>query len=184
MKRVVDERRAAKANSQFFVEKQTQFFLVIRVKGIRKVSPKEKKILRLFRLRQIGNAVFIRNNKATMNMLRRIEPWVTYGAPSRRVVRNLVYKRGFGTLNKQRIPLTSNAIVAEGLSKHGIKCMEDLVHEIWTLGENFKAVTNFLWPFKLNAPRGGFKAKRHAYLNNGTVGPRGEFINNLADRML
>ena len=71
--------------------------------------------MRLFRLRQIGNAVFIRNNKATMNMLRRCEPWVTYGAPSRRVLRNLIYKRGHGTLNKQRIPLTSNAIIEAGL---------------------------------------------------------------------
>ena len=116
--------------------------------------------MRLFRLRQIGNAVFIRNNKATMNMLRRIEPWVTYGAPSRRVVKNLLYKRGFGTVDKQRIPLTSNQIIAQSLGKLNIKCMEDLVHEIWTLGENFKQATNFLWPFKLNAPRGGFKKKR------------------------
>ena len=34
-----------------------------------------------------------------MNMLRRIEPWVAYGAPSRRVIKNLIYKRGFGKIN-------------------------------------------------------------------------------------
>ena len=157
---------------------------MIRIKGIRKVAPKEKKIMRLFRLKQIGNAVFIRNNKATMNMIRRIEPWVAYGLPSRRVVKNLVYKRGFGSLNKQRIPLTSNQIIEQGLGKVGIRCIEDLVHEIYTMGDNFKAATNFLWPFHLNAPRGGFKPKRFSYLNGGSHGPRGEFINDLADRML
>ena len=119
-----------------------------------------------------------------MNMLRRIEPWVTYGRPSRRIVRNLIYKRGFGTVNKQRIPLTSNTIVENSLGQYNIRCLEDLVHEIWTLGAHFKEANNFLWPFKLNAPRKGFKAKRHSYLNGGTVGPRGEFINELADRML
>lgn len=117
-------------------------------------------------------------------MIRRIEPWVAYGAPSRRVVKNLVYKRGYGKINTQRIPLTSNEIVETGLGALGIKCMEDIVHEIFTLGDNFKKVTNFLWPFHLNAPRGGFKAKRFSYLNGGSHGPRGEFINELADRML
>ena len=95
-----------------------------------------------------------------MNMLRRVEPWCTYGRPSRRVVRNLLYKRGHGIINKQRIPLSSNAIVEAGLGEVGVKCMEDLVNEIWTMGPNFKRVNNFLWPMKLNAPRGGFKKKR------------------------
>ena len=43
--------------------------------------------MRLFRLIQIGNAVLIRNNKATMNMLRRVEPWITYGAPTRKTIK-------------------------------------------------------------------------------------------------
>lgn len=28
--------------------------------------------------------------------------------------------------------------------------MEDIIHEIFTVGPNFKEVNNFLWPFKLN----------------------------------
>ena len=99
----------------------------MRIKGIRKVPPKEKKIMRLFRLRQIGNAVFVRNNKASLNMLRRVEPWVTYGAPSRRTVKNLVYKRGFVNLNKQRIPISTNKVIEMGLGKYGVKCVEDLI---------------------------------------------------------
>jgi large subunit ribosomal protein L7e len=85
--------------------------LVVRIKGINKVAPKPKKILQLFRLTQIGTAVFIKNNKATMNMLRVIEPWVTYGAPSRKTVKALIYKRGYGKINRQRIPLSSNEVV-------------------------------------------------------------------------
>ena len=52
---------------------------VIRIKGINHIRPQVKKILRLFRLRQLNNGVFIKVNKATMNMLKRIEPYVVYG---------------------------------------------------------------------------------------------------------
>ena len=39
------------------------------------VSSKVKKVLQLFRLRQINNGVFIRLNKATINMLRISGEW-------------------------------------------------------------------------------------------------------------
>lgn len=54
-------------------------FLVVRTKGINAVPPREKKILQLFRLRQIHNAVFVRRNLATENLLRKIEPYITFG---------------------------------------------------------------------------------------------------------
>jgi len=78
-RRLVEARRNANANGEMFVEGQPKVLLVIRVKGINKVAPKQKLILRLLRLRQIHNAVFVRVNKATLNMLQRIQPYVTYG---------------------------------------------------------------------------------------------------------
>lgn len=47
--------------------------------SINGVSPKVRKILQLFRLLQIHNGVFIKLNKATMNMLRVVQPYVAYG---------------------------------------------------------------------------------------------------------
>lgn len=44
-------------------------------------------------------------------MLRRVEPYVTYSYPNLKSVKELVYKRGFGKLNHQRISLTDNSIV-------------------------------------------------------------------------
>jgi large subunit ribosomal protein L7e len=58
--------------------------------------------------------------------------------------------------------------------------VEDIIHEIYTVGPNFKQaamavshrtflklrlccsgkVSNFLWPFKLSSPKGGFINKR------------------------
>ena len=180
----INLKREAKLAGSIYVPNAPKFFLVIRTKGINEIAPKEKKILQLFRLRQIHNAVFLRNTKATMNMLRRIEPWVTYGYPSHSTIKSLIYKRGFAKLNKQRIPLTSNLIIEEGLKETGIKCVEDLINEIWTCGKHFKEANNFIWPFKLNPPRRGLGDKRKAYLDNGSFGPRDEFINEFARRMI
>lgn len=68
----------------------------IRIKGINKLAPKPRMILQLFRLRQLHNGVFIRVNKATMQMLQAVQPFVTYGYPSLSTIRKLIYKRGYG----------------------------------------------------------------------------------------
>ena len=183
-KTVIKAKRDAKAASSIYVPDQPKFFLVIRTKGLNKVPPKEKKILQLFRLRQLHNAVFIRNNKATLTMLRRIEPYVTYGNPSRSIVKQMIYKRGYAKLNAQRIPLSSNVIVEEGLGKFGIKCVEDLINEILTVGPHFKEANNFLWPFKLTSPKGGMEVKRQPFLNGGVFGPREELISSFALKMI
>jgi large subunit ribosomal protein L7e len=47
--------------------------------SINGVDPKTRKILQLLRLRQIHNGTFVRLNKATIKMLRLVEPYVAYG---------------------------------------------------------------------------------------------------------
>jgi len=73
---------------------------VVRIRGINKLHPDVKKIMRLLRLRQLHNGVFVKLNKATINMLRRVEPYITYGYLTRETVSKLIYKRGFGKVNK------------------------------------------------------------------------------------
>jgi large subunit ribosomal protein L7e len=76
-----------------------------------------------------------------MNMLHRVEPYVTYGYvrfllidlkamvrfifsntraffclfryPNLKSVRELIYKRGYGKLDRQRTPLTDNSIIEQ-----------------------------------------------------------------------
>jgi len=183
---LVANRRAAKANGGFYVPPEPKVALVIRIRGIIGVSPKAKKVMQLFRLRQIHNATFVRMNEATIRMLRLIEPYVTYGYPTKATIEKLVWKRGFGKLNGQRIPIAANDVIEEGLGKCGIKCSADLIHELVTVGPNFKQANNFLWPFKLNSPNGGFsrKTKLLHFLEGGEAGARGEEINKLVKRML
>merc|ERR1719282_939616 len=183
----IASRRQAKAQGGFFVPAEPKLCLVIRIRGIIGVSPKAKKVMQLFRLRQLHNATFVKLNEATIRMLRLIEPYVTYGYPTRATVQKLVYKRGFGKINKQRIPIATNAVIAEGLAEStGIECTADLINEIYTVGPNFKKANNFLWPFKLSNPKGGFSSKTKLlhFMEGGEAGARGEEINKLVAKMI
>merc|ERR1712167_481907 len=103
-----------------YVEGEPKVALIIRIRGIRKLAPKPKKILQLFRLRQLHNAVFVKLNKATWNMIKMIEPFITYGYPSRQTISKLIYKRGHGKVNHSRLVLSDNSIIAGELGSHGI----------------------------------------------------------------
>jgi len=184
-KKLVDLRREAKLGGNFFVEPEAKLLFVTRIVGIIKLSPKPRKVLQLLRLKQLHNGVFLKVNKPILQMLKLVQPYVTYGYPSLKTVKELVYKRGFAKVNKQRIPLSDNKVISERLGEKGLHGMEDLIHEIYTVGPHFKQAANFLWPFKLSAPRGGFKCKRHGYceMKGGDWGNREEEINELISRM-
>lgn len=117
-------------------------------------------------------------------MLKIVEPFIAYGYPNLKAVRELIYKRGNGKINKQRIPLTDNAIIEENLGTYGIVCIEDLIHEIYTVGPNFKQAANFLWPFKLSNPTGGFRPRKFKhFVEGGDLGNRETHINALIHSM-
>ncbi|PLW07206.1 hypothetical protein PCANC_06815 [Puccinia coronata f. sp. avenae] len=177
-------RRAAKASGDFFVPSEAKVYFVIRLRGINEIAPKPRKILQLLRLLQINNGVFIKVTRATTQMLQLVEPYVTYGEPNLKTVRELIYKRGYGKINKQRIPLDNNAIIEQHLGKYGIISIEDIVHEIITVGPNFKQVNNFLYPFHLSNPTSGFRARKFtAFVEGGDAGKREHYINQLVRNM-
>lgn len=117
-------------------------------------------------------------------MLKIVEPFIAYGYPNLKSVRELIYKRGYGKIDKQRIPLTDNELIEKHLGQHGIVCMEDLIHEIYTVGPNFKQASNFLWPVKLSNPTGGFRTRKFKhFVEGGDLGNREDHINRLIRNM-
>ncbi|KAF3492248.1 60S ribosomal protein L7 [Arthroderma uncinatum] len=176
--------RLSKQEGSVYVPAQPKLVFVVRIKGINKIAPKPRKILQLLRLLQINNGVFVKLTKATSEMLTIVDPYISYGYPNLKSVRELVYKRGYGKINKQRIALTDNQLIEENLGKYGIVCMEDLIHEIYTVGPNFKQASNFLWPFKLSNPTGGFRTRKFKhFIEGGDTGNREENINALIKQM-
>merc|ERR1712083_820497 len=110
-------RRMAKRDGNFYVPAEAKLAFVIRIRGINQVSPKVKKALQLLRLRQINNGVFVKLNKSTLNMLRLVEPFIAWGYPNLKTVRELMLKRGYAKVNHQRIPITDNQIIEDSLGK-------------------------------------------------------------------
>merc|ERR1712193_349515 len=176
--------RQAKAAGNHFVDGEAKLIFVVRIRGLADMHPKTKKILHLMRLLQMNMGVFMKSSKAATEMLTRVEPYLSYGYPSLKSVRDLIYKRGFGKINKQRLPLNDNAVVERGLGKYGIMCMEDLVHEIYTVGPHLREANNFLWPFKLRPAKGGQAKKRKGFCEGGQAGNREEKMNALIQNML
>ncbi|XP_068920608.1 large ribosomal subunit protein uL30-like isoform X2 [Petaurus breviceps papuanus] len=66
------------------------------------------------------NGTFVKLNKASINMLRIVEPYIAWGYLNLKSVNDLIYKRGYGKIKKQRIALTDNALIAKSLGKYGI----------------------------------------------------------------
>jgi len=177
-------KRAARVAGDFYVPAQPKVYFVVRIRGINEIAPKPRKILQLLRLLQINNGVFVKVTRATQQMLRLVEPYITYGEPNLKSIRELIYKRGYGKVEKQRIPLTDNGIIEKSLSKYDILCVEDLVHEIATAGPNFKQASNFLWPFKLSNPTGGWRTRKFKhFVQGGDFGDRETNINKLIRQM-
>ncbi|XP_063484084.1 large ribosomal subunit protein uL30-like [Symphalangus syndactylus] len=175
--------RGARKAGNFYVRAEPKLAFVIRIRDINGVNPKIQKVLQLLPLCQIFNGTFVKFNKASVNMLRIVEPYIAWGYPNLKSVNELVYKHGYGKINKKRIALTDNALIARSLGKYGIICLEDLIHGIYTVGKLCKETNNFLWPFKLSSPQGGMKKKATHFIEGGDAGNREDQINRLIRRM-
>ncbi|KAM8957099.1 large ribosomal subunit protein uL30-like [Lycaon pictus] len=167
--------RMARKAGNFYVPAEPKLAFVIRIRGINGVSPKVRKVLQLLRL---CHGTFVKLNKASVNMLR-IIAYIAWGYPNLKSVNELIYKRGYGKINRNQIALTGNTLIAQSLGKYSIICMEDLIHEIYTVGKRFKEANNFLWPFKLSFPRGGMKKKTTHFVESGDARNREDQINRL-----
>jgi len=183
-KALVEARRNARITGNFYREPDSKLIFVIRLKGLNNLTPKTKKVMQLLRLRQVHNGTFVKVNKATLELLRLVSPYVTFGYPNLAAVRALIYKRGYGRIHHSRTRLTHNSLIEKALGKYGIMCMEDLIHEIYTVGKHFKQANHFLWTFKLDSPKGGFNRKSISYCEGGDYGNREEKINTLIWKMI
>merc|ERR1711941_207795 len=181
---ILAQKKAAKAQGNYYVEGEPKLAMVIRIRGINQISPKPKKVLQILRLRQIGHTVFVRLNKASIQMLRMADPFIAWGYPSQETIKKMLYKRGAGLNNGQRIKLIDNSVIEKGLGSLGINCIEDLVHEIYTVGPNFKQANNWLAPVKLSTPSGGWRKITNHFIEGGDFGNREQYINALFKKII
>lgn len=151
-------------------------------KGL-KLPSKVYKILKDLKLTSVNTGTFVKADSQTMDSLKFIAPYVLVGQPSLTSIRKLFQKRARimvpdeeqeqeKTTNEQEagqledsesetkqkiIKLDNNQLVEDKFGNDlGLICIEDLIHEISQLSDNFNSITNWLLPFQLNAPVNGW----------------------------
>ncbi|XP_055245640.1 ribosomal protein uL30-like isoform X2 [Gorilla gorilla gorilla] len=149
---------------------------VLRIDGVSLLV--QRTIARL-RLKKIFSGVFVKVTPQNLKMLRIVEPYVTWGFPNLKSVRELILKRGQAKVKNKTIPLTDNTVIEEHLGKFGVICLEDLIHEIAFPGKHFQEISWFLRPFHLSVARHATKNRVGFLKEMGTPGYRGERINQL-----
>lgn len=142
---------------ELYTGKPTLYFM-IRVNGPygAKIPPKAFKILSVLKLTSVNTGIFIKLTEAIYPLLKLISPYVIIGKPSLASVRQLLQKRATVTIKDEEtkedriVKLNDNNLIEEKLGDDGIICVEDIIHEIISMGENFKKCTHFLNPFQLS----------------------------------
>ncbi|XP_061750095.1 large ribosomal subunit protein uL30-like [Nerophis ophidion] len=151
----------------------------VRIREIKGVSSRVMKVIQMLRLRKIFSGAFVKISETSLTMLRVVEPYVAWGYPNLKSVRELILRRGQTRIGKKVVALTDNTLIEEHMGKHGIICLEDLIHEIYSVGRGFQQANNFLKPFKLSVARHAAKDKAGLLKDLGNPGFRGTDINTI-----
>lgn len=160
------EQRERKLTKDTTASGEAKLLFVIRLpdhtKGL-KIPYKAAKVLEVLRLKKNNTGVFVKVTPTVESLLKLISPYVVAGKPSLTSIRKLFQKRACvsvideETKASKSIKLDNNAVVEEKFGDDlGLICIEDIIHEIASLGENFKAVSLWLNPFVLNTPANGW----------------------------
>lgn len=139
-----------------------------------------KKVLNILRLKKVNQGTFVRLNKKVEPLLHLINPYVVVGTPALSTVRNLIQKHATVKIDIEKeedqtvekkegeekklveghdfkiIPLNDNNLVEEKLGEVGVICTEDIIFEIYKLGDAFLECVKFLEPFRLKEPVTGW----------------------------
>ncbi|XP_045411571.1 60S ribosomal protein L7-like 1 [Lemur catta] len=132
---------------------------VVRIQRINGVSSLVQKTIASLHLKKIFSGIFVRVTPQSLKLLRMVEPYVTWGFPNLKSVRELILKHGQAKVKNKTIPLTGNTVIEEHLGRFGVICLEDLIHEIVFPGKHFQEISWFLRPFQLLVARRATKIK-------------------------
>lgn len=175
--------RQSELSDGFYVPKEPEFFAVILIKSKCGCAPKPKKVLELLRLTKINSCVLVRNNKSTKRMLQIAKDYVAFGFLNMELFRRLVYTKGTGRNGNSRVKLTNEFI--EDMFDGKIKCIEEIIYHLYNGTDMFKEVNNFLYPFHLSPPRGGFGGhKARSFNDGGSTGNHHDLLGRLLRRMI
>ena len=158
--------------------------LVVRIRGVHDISNVQSRILHNLNLREVNTAVFMRSSKKNLLALKRIENYITYGYPSRKLVQDLVYKKLAINVGGERKLLNTNQQVEENIGGD-VVCLEDVISNLVGVGPAFETVVKVIWPFKLTTAEGALQSRmRKPFSQGGEWGFRDNLISDFVSKMI
>lgn len=147
----------------------------IRVRGTTGVRGEVADTMKMLRLNRINHAVILDENPSYKGMLQKSKDYITWGEINEETLTKVITKRG-------RLP-GGEKVTEEFLKENtSHKNIEDVAKAVFK-GEKLEEI-GIKPVFRLHPPRKGFKNVKKAYNEDGTLGYRGEDIENLIGKML
>lgn len=132
---------------------QNEVGICIRTRDVNGLTPKICWVLQWFRLCQIFNSIFVKPNKASVNIPRTVKSYSAWEYPHLKPVNEMFYRHGYGKICKKCSAFPDNVLIARPLGKQGI------LHA----GLNgIQRDRNTLRLFQLSSPRGRIGKKKKA----------------------
>jgi len=79
--------------------------------------------------------VFVKANEENMKRVLIVNEYISYGYPTKKIVSDLVRKRGFLKKDGKKLPITDNVLIEELLGEHesgqSCICIEDIIDTVY-----------------------------------------------------
>ena len=153
--------------------------IVVRVRSNVGVERSIKETLNMLNLTKVNHAVIIPDNPQYAGMLQKAKDYITWGDADAELVEKMLSGRGRLIGDK---PI-SDADVKEGTEFSNIK---EFANAIAADEASMKDMPELKRVFRLHPPRGpkGWGGLKRTYVVGGALGPRGEAITALVERMI
>ena len=151
-------------------------YAVIRIRGSVNIRREHMETMKMLRLNRVNHLVLIPEEKQWVNMVKKVQPYVTYGEVEAVTVERLVKKRARLMGDKK--------LDAEFLKKHKFKSFKELAEALISGKVNLKQI-DVKPVFRLSPPSKGYERGgiKKGYSSGGASGYRAHDINQLIKRM-
>lgn len=136
---------------------ENKLLAVIRVRGWAGVRHDIKETLKRLNLNRINNLALVYGTKPNMGMVRKCNDFITYGEISEETLQRLAERKE-------------------------LKAKKEELGEIFSGKRRPQEVIRM--PIRMHPPRRGYEGIKSSYGNKGSLGYRGEKINELLKRMM
>lgn len=145
---------------------------VVRVRGSVGVRREIEETLRRLRLTRVNHCVVVRDDPATLGMIKKAKDYITWGEVDHEILREMILTRGEF--------VGGGEVTEEELKKRTGMDIDTFVEKV--LSGEIK-LSDYLKPFRLHPPRKGYRSTKLPY-PEGALGYRGSEINSLLRRMI